>query len=101
MNVALRPRISTCTWSPASSMPWETSSKSVAGYPRLVKRMKEGCMAGRIRVRGVPRPEPDVRLYVLALIELARQLQAEESAKTSGESGGEKTSENAPEIGDD
>src|SRR6266496_4177251 len=32
-------------------------------------------MARRIRVRGIPRPEPDVRLYVLALIELARQLQ--------------------------
>jgi hypothetical protein len=37
-------------------------------------------MARRIRVRGIPRPEPDVRLYVLALIELARQLQEEESA---------------------
>ena len=37
-------------------------------------------MARRIRVRGVLRPEPDVRLYVLALIELARQWQAEEEA---------------------
>jgi hypothetical protein len=37
-------------------------------------------VARHIRVRGVPRPEPDVRLYVLALIELARQLQAEEAA---------------------
>jgi hypothetical protein len=37
-------------------------------------------MARRIRVRGVPRSEPDVRLYVLALIELARQIQAEEQA---------------------
>jgi hypothetical protein len=36
-------------------------------------------MAKRIRVRGIPRPEPDVRLYVLALIELARQLQEEEA----------------------
>jgi hypothetical protein len=43
-------------------------------------------MARRIRVRGVPRPEPDVRLYVLALIELARQLQEEEeAAKTAVE----------------
>jgi hypothetical protein len=42
-------------------------------------------MAKRIRVRGVPRPEPDVRLYVLALIELARQLQAEEAAMATGE----------------
>jgi hypothetical protein len=58
-------------------------------------------MAGRIRVRGVPRPEPDVRLYVLALIELARQLQAEEAAKASGEGGGEETSEKAPEVDDD
>jgi|GEM_PF-1343918 hypothetical protein len=37
-------------------------------------------MARHIRVRGVLRPEPDVRLYVLALIELARQIQAEEAA---------------------
>jgi hypothetical protein len=36
-------------------------------------------MRKRIKVVGIPRPEPDVRLYVLALIELARQLQAEES----------------------
>jgi hypothetical protein len=42
--------------------------------------MKEGCMAKRIRVRGIPKSEPDVRLYVLALIELARQLEAEEAA---------------------
>jgi hypothetical protein len=43
-------------------------------------------MARRIRVRGIPRPEPDVRLYVRALIELARQLQAqEESAKKEAE----------------
>jgi hypothetical protein len=57
-------------------------------------------MARRIRVRGVPRPEPDVRLYVLALIELARQLQAEDAAKAGGESG-DGTSENAVEAGDD
>ena len=37
-------------------------------------------MARHIRVRGVLRPEPDVRLYVLALVELARQIQAEEEA---------------------
>jgi hypothetical protein len=37
-------------------------------------------MARRIRVRSIPKPEPDVRLYVLALIELARQLEAEEAA---------------------
>jgi len=44
-------------------------------------------MAGRIKVRGVPRPEPDVRLYVMALIELARQLQEEETAKAAREPG--------------
>jgi hypothetical protein len=37
-------------------------------------------MAKQIKVRGIPRSEPDVRLYALALIELARQLQAEEQA---------------------
>ena len=37
-------------------------------------------MAKRIRVRGVDKQEPDVRLYVLALIELARQMQDEEAA---------------------
>ena len=37
-------------------------------------------MARRIKVTGIARQEPDVRLYVLALIELARQLQAEEAA---------------------
>jgi hypothetical protein len=41
---------------------------------------RRGAVARHIRVRGVPRREPDVRLYVLALIELARQLQAEEEA---------------------
>jgi hypothetical protein len=57
-------------------------------------------MAKRIRVRGVPRPEPNVRLYALALIELARQLQAEEAGKATGEPGGE-TSESVPEVGDE
>jgi hypothetical protein len=36
-------------------------------------------MARRIKVTGIPRPKPDVRLYVLALIELARQLEEEEA----------------------
>jgi hypothetical protein len=35
-------------------------------------------MAKRIRVRGIVRSEPDVRLYVLALLELVRQLDAED-----------------------
>lgn len=46
-------------------------------------------MNKRIRVRGIPRREPDVRLYVLALIELARQLQEEEAAKQAQIQGGE------------
>jgi hypothetical protein len=47
-------------------------------------------MARRIRVRGIPRPEPDVRLYALALIELARQLQEEDNAaKKPAETGTE------------
>ncbi len=37
-------------------------------------------MGKRIKVRGVLRKDPDVRLYVMALIELARQLEAEERA---------------------
>jgi hypothetical protein len=40
-------------------------------------------MGKRIRVRGNPRPEPDVRLFVLALMELARQLQTKEDAAKS------------------
>jgi hypothetical protein len=35
-------------------------------------------MGKQIRVRAIPREEPDVRLYVLALIALARQLAEEE-----------------------
>ena len=39
-----------------------------------------------ITVKGVTHKEPDVRLYVLALIALARQLQEEEErSQTSGE----------------
>lgn len=38
-------------------------------------------MARRIKVTSIPRKEPDVRLYVLALIELARQLEAEEATQ--------------------
>ena len=37
-------------------------------------------MAKRIRVRGIARSEPDVRLYVMALLELVRQLDAEDIA---------------------
>jgi hypothetical protein len=37
-------------------------------------------MRRNIKVKAVWRKEPDIRLYVLALIELARQLQEEERA---------------------
>ena len=52
-----------------------TSSPLDLSNCELVER--RGAVARHIRVRGVPRPEPDVRLYVLALIELARQIQAQ------------------------
>ncbi len=40
-------------------------------------------MNKRIRVRAVKKEEPDIRLYVLALIALARQLQEEEERRAS------------------
>ena len=46
----------------------------------------------KIKIKAVRRKEPDVRLYVLTLIELARQLQAEEeevAKDTSGMTAGE------------
>lgn len=36
-----------------------------------------------IKISAVERPEPKVGRYVLALIELARQLQADEEAKSA------------------
>ncbi len=57
-------------------------------------------MARRIRVRGIPRPEPDVRLYVLALIELARQLQAEEQVDKTGRASEAQQPENAASEAD-
>lgn len=41
-------------------------------------------MTRRIQVIGIRKAEPDIRLYVLALIALARQLQAEATVKTDG-----------------
>jgi hypothetical protein len=38
-------------------------------------------MGRRIRVTGIKKKEPNIRLYVLALIELARQLQEQEAAQ--------------------
>ena len=36
---------------------------------------------GQIRIKVVPRREPDIQLYVLALIALARQLQEQEEGR--------------------
>lgn len=41
-------------------------------------------MARRIKVQGIARKKPDVGLYVLALIELARQLQEEAATEHNG-----------------
>jgi hypothetical protein len=41
-------------------------------------------MGRRIRVRATVKEEPDIRLYVLALIALARQLQEEEAQQATG-----------------
>lgn len=41
-------------------------------------------MGRRIRVRGIRKEEPNMRLYVLALIALARQLQEEEARQAAG-----------------
>jgi hypothetical protein len=40
-------------------------------------------MDRQIRITATARREPDIRLYVLALIALARQLQEEEQGSTS------------------
>jgi hypothetical protein len=44
-------------------------------------------MSRRIRVTGVPRKKPQVGLYVLALIELARQQQARAKAAREAQAG--------------
>ncbi|WP_157488892.1 hypothetical protein [Pseudofrankia sp. DC12] len=43
-------------------------------------------MARRIHVTGVPREKPNIGLYVLALIELARQQQARAKVRQASES---------------
>lgn len=48
------------------------------------RQLMEGVyMARRIRITAIRKEKPDVGLYVLALIALARQLQDEERAKTA------------------
>ena len=54
-------------------------------------------MSREIEVIGIRRPQPEIRLYVLALIALARQLQdEEEQAEAAGAPGDQPT-----EAGDD
>jgi hypothetical protein len=40
-------------------------------------------MGRQIRIRAIRREEPDIRLYVLTLIALARQLQEEEEREAA------------------
>jgi hypothetical protein len=40
-------------------------------------------MSRQIRVRAIEKEEPDIRLYVLALIALARQLQEEDERQAA------------------
>jgi hypothetical protein len=53
-------------------------------------------MAKRIKVRGIPRSEPDIRLYALALIELAHQLQDKEAAAKNGQDGADEPPARGP-----
>ena len=43
-------------------------------------------MGRRVRVKAIPKREPDIRLYVQALIALARQLQEQEEQKNTSSS---------------
>jgi hypothetical protein len=43
-------------------------------------------MGKRVRIIGIRKDQPDIHLYVLALIALARQLQEEETAAAGGQS---------------
>lgn len=54
-------------------------------------------MARQIRVRAIPKEEPDIRLYVLALIALARQLAEEEERATAQAQAGQ-VAEPAEEV---
>jgi hypothetical protein len=65
--------------------------------PRGITLRKGGSRMGRqIRVKAIDKEEPDIRLYVLALIALARQLQEDgerqaapsEAAGATGEEAG-------------
>lgn len=45
-------------------------------------------MGRQIRVRAIQKEEPDIHLYVLALIALARQLQEEDERQAAGSPNG-------------
>src|SRR2546427_4261271 len=61
--------------------------------PQSKQRTEGGLRMGRrVRVTAIAKEEPDIRLYVLALIALARQLQEEEErqgAERKNSAGGE------------
>ncbi len=55
-------------------------------------------MGRRIRIRAIAKEEPDIRLYVLALIALARQLQEEEEHQAADAKAQEPTAEPGEEA---
>jgi hypothetical protein len=55
-------------------------------------------MSRRIRVRAVRKEEPDIRLYVLALLALARQLQEEEERQAGEQSASKSADEPSEEA---
>jgi hypothetical protein len=56
-------------------------------------------MGRRIRVTAIKKEEPDVRLYVLALIALARQLQEEGERQAAGARDSGQSAGAAEEVG--
>jgi hypothetical protein len=56
-------------------------------------------MGRQIRVRAVQKEEPDIRLYVLALIALARQLQEEEERQAAEAQTTKPAAETGEEVG--
>jgi len=58
-------------------------------------------MGRHIRVTAVRKEEPDIRLYVLALIALARQLQEEEDRQAGETHAPESAAETGEEAGHD
>jgi hypothetical protein len=81
MTVAIQPLITNTYVEPGVLNYLSDKPTGVAEHPRT---KAEGVKMGkRIRIRGNPRPEPDVRLFVLALMELARQQQSKDEIPKS------------------